>query len=218
MYPRFTRALAAGSLAAALGSAAPALALDAGSPFQLTTYNGWLGFEIASVGEGTGGGYVLPGTFDGLGAQLVGGNTLRVQMNHETGDASVSQTLIDVASFQTAINNVMTNGVNNATGGVSFVNAIKQAYDRWSPDGGATWNATVDDTTTSFYRFCSGQSFAPDTYGANRGFVDNVYIAPEEGSTNRLFALDINNADFYQLSGVTGSAPGGLLIARRCRR
>jgi hypothetical protein len=44
----------------------------------------------------------------------------------------------------------------------------------------------------------------------NRGFVDELYITGEEVSGGRLFAIDSAERDFYQLSGVSGSAPGGL--------
>ena len=40
--------------------------------------------------------------------------------------------------------------------------------------------------------------------------MDNIYITGEEGGSGRLFALDAANRDFYQLSGVVGSASGGI--------
>ena len=51
-----------------------------------------------------------------------------------------------------------------------------------------------------------------NSFGAGRGFADNIYITGEEGrlSTGRLFAIDLANRDFYQLSGVVGSASGGI--------
>ena len=54
-----------------------------------------------------------------------------------------------------------------------------------------------------------------NTFGLGRGFVDNVYITVKEGfnnftTSNRLFALDLDNRDFYQLSDVAGSASGGV--------
>jgi hypothetical protein len=96
------------------------------------------------------------------------------------------------------------------TGGVIFVDSALQAYDRWSANGGSSWTETVNASNTTFFRYCSSQSYEPDTFGAGRGFVDHIYITGEEGGTNRLFAIDSVNRDFYQLSGVSGSAPGGL--------
>ncbi len=193
---------------ALLGIACPCLALDGGA-LQLNTYNGWKAFEVISVGNdvpGDGYAYAMPGTYDGIGAQLVG-NSLRIQLNHETSDASVSQIMLDQGNFKTAISTMISSG---NTGGVSFVTSAKQAYDRWSANGGASFVATTSNANTSFYRFCSSQSYLPNTFGTDRGFVDNIYLTGEEGGTNRLFALDIDNADFYLLSGHTGAAPGGL--------
>ena len=189
--------------------ASPAYALD-GGPLQMIPRNGWKAFEVISVGNnpaGDGFNYAMPGTFDGLGAWLSSSSTLSVPVNHETGDASISEVNLNLSSLRTAIGNVIAGGT---TGGVSFVSSAQQAYDRWSNDGGATWISTVDATTTTFFRFCSGQSYEPEAFGPGRGFVDDIYITGEEGGTNRLFALDLANRDFYRLSGVAGSASGGV--------
>ena len=125
-------------------------------------------------------------------------------------DGESREVNLDLASFQTAIANTIASG----TPGVSFVNSARQAYDRWSSNGGLTWTNTSNTSNTTFNRFCSGQSYLPNTFGAGRGFVDNVYITGEESfnnvSRNRLFALDLDNRDFYQLSDVAGNAPGGI--------
>jgi len=113
---------------------------------------------------------------------------------------------VDLADLKTAITNMINTGT---TGGGTFVLSARQAYDRWSDDGGSTWTNTSDTSNTAFSRFCSGQSYAPDTYGTDRGFVDEVYVTGEEFSNDRLFAIDSVNRDFYLLSGTAGSAPGG---------
>jgi len=199
------------ALILSLVAGVPAAALNGGA-LQITPVfgSGWKAFEVISVGNAdpAGSGYALLGSFDGIGAQVVG-SSLRIQLNHETTDASISELLLDLNNFKTAINNVVANGSGNV-GGVSFVTSSHQAYDRWTANAGVSWVNTSNNTTTSFYRFCSGQSYLPNTFGTNRGFVDNIYITGEEGSTNRIFALDINNTDLYQLSGVAGNAPGGL--------
>jgi len=190
----------------------PAMALDGGT-LRIDTYNGWKAFEVISINDDpTGDGFTwsMPGTFDGVGAWLSDGSTLRVQVNHETSDATISEVNLDLASFQTAIANTIASG----TPGVSFVNSARQAYDRWTGDGGLNWTSTSDTSNTNFNRFCSGQSYLPNTFGLGRGFVDNVYITGEESfgnaSFDRLFALDLDNRDFYQLSDVAGSASGGI--------
>lgn len=186
-----------------------ATALDGGT-LRLNTYNGWSAFEVISINDnpaGDGFNWAMPSTFDGIGAYLSDSSTLRLQVNHERTDASISEVNLDLASFQTAISNTISGG---STGGGSFVTSARQAYDRWSGNGGSSWTNTSSPSNTSFYRFCSGQSYLPNTFGTDRGFVDNIYITGEEGSTDRLFALDLDNRDFYQVSGVTGSASGGL--------
>ncbi len=191
-------------------SITPARGLD-GGPRQMTPRNGWQAFEVISVGNnpaGDGINYAMPGTFDGLGAWLAGDGILRTLVNHETSDASVSEVNMNLSQLKTAISNTINTGT---TGGISFVSSARQAYARWSNNGGNTWINTANTANTSFSRFCSGQSYVPDTFGPGRGFVDNLYLTGEEFSTtNRLFAIDLANRDFYQLSGVTGSAAGGV--------
>lgn len=183
-------------------------ALDGGT-LRVNTFNGWKAFEIITQGDdpaGDGTTYAMPSTFDGAGARLAGTGLLRVQVNHETTDASVSEIDLDLASFKTAIRNVIQGG---NTGGVSFVRMARQAYGRWSSNQGASFTTTSSASNTSFSRFCSGQAYAPNTFGPSKGFVDHVYITGEEVAGGRLFALDSVNRDLYQLSGTVGSAPGG---------
>ena len=176
---------------------------------RISVTNGWKAFEVITVGDNPSG-YVMPGTFDGIGAQIVG-SELRVQINHELSDVgTISEVNLNLANFKTSVDNMVTSG---RTGGGSFVNSAQQAYDRWSDDGGLSWIDTTDTSNTSFDRFCSGQSYNANTFGANRGFVDSMYITGEEfGSTgnDRLFAIDLATRDMYQLSGVSGSAAGGI--------
>jgi hypothetical protein len=149
----------------------------------------------------------MPGAFDGLGAWRPDAVTLRLQINHETNDATISEVNLDFSNFQRAISNTIHDG---NTGGVPYVSSARQAYDRWTHDGGSTWTYTADPSNTRFKRLCSGQSYSPNTFGLGRGFVDPVYITGEEDGASRLFALDLGKRDLYQLSGVAGSATGGI--------
>jgi hypothetical protein len=196
------------TLATIISRSPTGYALDGGT-LRMTPRNGWRAFEVISVGDnpaGDGVDWAMPGAFDGLGAWFPDPATLRLLVNHETLDATISEVDLNLANFQTAIRNV----TGGATGGVSFVQSARQAYGRWTSDGGGSWSDTVNISTTSFFALCSGQSYKPDAFGPGRGFVDDIYITGEEGSTNRLFALDLANRDFYRLSGVTGSADGGI--------
>jgi hypothetical protein len=194
-----------------LWAADDSLALNGGT-LRVTPRNSWRAFEVISIGDnpaGDGFNYAMLGVFDGVGAWQPDAATLRLVVNHEETDGAISEVNLNLANFQTAIRNTIGTGT---TGGVSFVNSARQAYGRWSSNGGANWTATSDISNTSFSRFCSGQSYPPHTFGAGRGFVDDIYITGEEvfATTGRLFAVDLVNRDFYQLSGVAGSASGGI--------
>jgi hypothetical protein len=196
-----------GTAIVSIGS--PLYAFDEGT-LRVNARNGWQAFEVISIGDdpsGDGYSWSMPGTFDGLGAWLPDASTLRLQINHENTDATISEVDLYLTTFQTGIDNMLSGG---STGGITFVRSARQAYDRWSDDGGTSWTNTANTSNTSFSRFCSGQSYSANTFGVARGFADSLYITGEEGSTNRLFALDLANRDFYQLSGITGNAFGGI--------
>jgi autotransporter-associated beta strand protein len=209
---RTRRALLAPAAAAATLAvvATPmAFALN-GGPLRVTPRNGWRAFEVISIGNdpaGDGFTYAMPGAFDGIGAWSPDPATLRLSVNHETGDASVSEVNLNLTNFRSAIANTL---ATNSTGGVSFVSSARQAYGRWSNDGGGSFSATSDNTTTAFQNFCSGQMHPANTFGPGRGFVDNIYMHGEEVSGGRIFALDLANRDYYRLGSATvGLAPGG---------
>ena len=177
---------------------------------QVVPRNGWKAFEVISAGDNPGGDgfdWTMPQTFDGVGAQLLDSATLRLQVNHEVSDATISEVDLNLANLKTAIGNTISRG---NTGAVSFVASAQQAYQRWTSDGGSSWSATSDVSNTDFSRFCSGQSYLPDTFGDDRGFVDSIYLTGEEVGGGRLFAIDLANRDLYQISGVAGTAGDGI--------
>ncbi len=194
-------------------AASSSFAID-GGPLRINPQNGWKAFEVISIRDdptNDNSTWAMPGTFDGLGAWKSNPDTLSVLVNHEIGDATISEVNLDAANFETAIKNMINTG---SIGVDRFVTSAGQAYQRWSNDAGQTWTDTVDTSTTSFSRFCSGQSYVPNTFGPNRGFVDHIYMTGEEtfgdSTRDRLFALDKTNREFYQVSDVAGSAPGGI--------
>lgn len=203
------RAAALGGAVLVAQGAIPAYPLDGGTS-RIATVNGWKAFEVITAGDdpaGDGFNYAIPGAFDGAGARLVDPTRLRVLVNHETDDASISEVDLDRVSLRAAIDSMIAIGT---TGAIQFVRSTRQAYGRVSTDGGATFTPTADASTTSFFLFCSGQTYSPHTFGPDRGFVDPLYIAGEELASGRLFALDSVARDLYQLSGTIGSAPGGI--------
>ena len=77
-----------------------------GGALRLNTFNGFQAFEVITAGDDPGGdgySYAMPGTFDGAGAWLVDQNTLRVQINHERADASISEVDLNLVGLQTAM-------------------------------------------------------------------------------------------------------------------
>jgi hypothetical protein len=177
---------------------------------QVSPRNGWKAFEVISAGDNPGGDgfdWAMPEAFDGLGAHLLDSSTLRLYVNHEVSDATISEVDLDLAKLQTAIDNTINAG---NTGPVAFVKSARQAYQRWTSDGGSSWTYTSDPSNTSFSRFCSGQSYLPDTFGNDRGFVDAIFMTGEEVGGGRLVAIDLANRDLYQISGVAGDAGGGI--------
>ena len=208
--PTALAAPAASAVPAPVAPAPAAAPLVDGGTVRLNTFNGWTAFEVITEGDdvaGDGSPHVMPAIFDGAGAWMAAPHTLRLLVNHETGDASISEVDVDLAALRTAVANVLDTG---SPGGVSFVRRARQAYDRWTGDGSASWTVTTNTSNTTFQRFCSGQSYTPDTFGPDRGFVDHIYLTGEEVSNGRLFALFCEQRDLYRLSGFTGSAPGGI--------
>ncbi|NNF17113.1 MAG: hypothetical protein HKN70_10220, partial [Gammaproteobacteria bacterium] len=185
-----------------LGMAIIASAAAENGTLRVNTYNGWTAFEIITVGDdpsGDGFGWSMPGVFDGIGALEVSGGTLRLLVNHETSDATISEVDLSSTNLKIAIDAMINTG---DTGGVSFLISARQAYERWSDDGGASWTTTSGTGNTSFRRFCSSQSYPAHQFGPGRGFADEVYVTGEEVSGGILFAVDLANRDLYQLSGV----------------
>src|SRR4051794_30104221 len=79
--------------------AVPVWALNGGA-LRVVPRNSWRAFEVISVGDNPVDAYswAMPGQFDGLGAWLPDPATLRVQINHEIGDATVSEVNLNLAN------------------------------------------------------------------------------------------------------------------------
>ena len=115
---RQRRILVVGAIAILMTSTEAALAINGGT-LRVNPRNSWRAFEVITTGDnpaGDGFTWAMPGTFDGIGAWVPTAGTLRLGINHENSDATVSEVNLNLASFQTAIRNVISTG---ATGGVS---------------------------------------------------------------------------------------------------
>jgi autotransporter-associated beta strand protein len=182
-----------------------------GGPLRVTPRNGWKAFEVITVGNdpsGDGVTYAMPGAFDGIGVLALDASNLRVWVNHENSNATVSEVNLNLASFRSAIASMQSTGT---TGGANFVAGARKAWDQWSNDGGASFTTTGDNSTIGFANFCSSQFHPANTFGTNRGFVDNIYMTGAEITSGRMFALDVANRNLYRLGSTTvGLAPGGI--------
>jgi hypothetical protein len=163
----------------------PALALNGTGSVGLTTDNGWRAFEIVSQGNNITGlsdaGYGNTFTrtaFDGLGTYVIG-NRLSININHETADAAISRVDVNISALRQAVQSKLDSGVTPFP--TSFVTGIGYSYDRIY-DG--TYHAvnnpnpvavgTPDIVTygnANFDKFCSGSSYLPQAFGANRGLL-----------------------------------------------
>jgi hypothetical protein len=201
-------ALAAGSACVVMAPSS-AYAVD-GEAVRVTPRNGWKAFEVITAGNNPandGFAHVMPGAFDGIGALVPDASTLRLWVNHENADATVSEVSLNLANFKTAITNMRNTGV---TGGVSFVTSARKAWDQWSNNGGTSFTTTGDDSSNGFARFCSSQLHRANTFGSNRGFVDNIYMNGAEITGGRLFALDVATRNQYRLGSATVGANTGV--------
>ena len=204
-----------------------AIALDGVNPLQLGTLNDWKAFELVTQGDDissfsdTGyGGTVSRGIFDGLGTHRSNGN-LAVFVNHEISSAAISRVDLNLANFQQAIASTIDNGTTAFPS--TIVTGMGYAYETifdGTFDGVTNPNpvasGTVDVGTygnTNFDRFCSGTSYSANSFGANRGFSDEIYITGEELSGGLFYALDTATRTLWEVSEFgTGSWENAALV------
>jgi len=206
-----------------LGWSTPAMALDGANPLNLAPLNGWDGFElvtqlddISAIDDPGYGTTASRGTYDGLGAYL-SGSTLSIFVNHEvTNNAAISRVDLDLDDFRQAINNSIDNGATPFP--TSIVTGMGYAYDTIF-DG--TYNAISNSSpvasgtvavgnysAANFSRFCSGSSYLANSFGANRGFVDEMYITGEEvfNSSGKFYALDSATETLWEAPDLGGGS------------
>ena len=195
-------------------------ALDDRTPSKIATRNGWKSIEVMTEGESKGPfAWIMPGRMDGIGAFVVdnpstpngistasSNQIIRIHVNHELDtNASISEINIYKSALQEVVANKIQNRQRNNP---EFVRDVRLAYFRWSDDGGRSFYSGqhVQPNEAGFCKFCSGQSYKPNTFGPNRGFVDQIYITGEECPNGALFALDVNRRTLYKLSGYAGNS------------
>ena len=196
------------------GSLAPAaLALDGTNTLEMSMLGGWNAFELVTQGDVIGefsdpgyGSTASRGTYDGLGAYLSDGS-LSVYLNHETSSAAISRVDLNLEDFRQAIDSTIDGGVTPFP--TSFVTGIGYAYDRIydasynaisNPDPVASGTVAVGSYGNSnFSRFCSGTSYLVHSFGAGRGFVDQIYMTGEEVSGGKFYAIDQRTRELWEV-------------------
>ncbi len=199
------------------------MALDGASPLQLSTLNGWDAFELVTQGNNisaiSDSGYgttASRGVYDGLGAYL-NGTTLSIFVNHEvTNNAAISRVDLNLADFQQSIASTIDNGATAFP--ASIVTGMGYAYDTIfdgtynaisNPNPVATGTVGVGNySSANFSRFCSGSSYLANSFGANRGFVDEMYITGEEvfNTSGLFYALDSATETLWEVPDLGGGS------------
>jgi hypothetical protein len=179
--------------AVALATVASASSFLTPEASQVTGLDGWTPMPLFTVGE-TIDGYTPPGILDGLGAQKIDKNTVRVYANHELGNnAGYAYSLA--------------NGLQLTGARVSFFDidrhtrkicdagpAYDTVYDRYGALVVAAGQINeVGDPLRGFNRFCSSAFYDRNTYG----FEDDLYLTGEETTNGSQWALDVRNGAFW---------------------
>lgn len=165
-----------------------------------------IGETVEGSGAFTGqaGGYTPVGIPDGLGAQKLDADTVRVFMNHEISEGGAAYTV------NNAIAGVEPLSLSGARISYVDINAESQRVE----DAGVAYNkifgidgaqitdidqfaATAAGGPEGFTRFCSSSLFEPGQFGAGTGFTDPVYFAGEEVDDGVFYALDVTNGEMH---------------------
>jgi sugar lactone lactonase YvrE len=145
------------------------------------------------------------GIFDGLGAYDNLDGTYSLLVNHELGNSNGYQYQVQVKAGSAAATTQTVTGArisrfvvakdidgNTANGYQSRVLAGGLAYDQViSPNASFSLGSGIN-------RFCSANLVPAGQYGG-RGFVDSLYLAGEETSNGRFFALDPSSSKLYHV-------------------
>lgn len=154
--------------------------------------------------------YAPTGIFDGQGAYDNGDGTYTLLVNSELGadrgygyllpgveggftGARVSSLVIDKDVDDDASN-----------GYQSAVIAGGLAYDSIYLDGSDTAIDQAADLGAGFKRFCAANLVEANSFGADMGFADRIYLVGEEefsGAGGSFFALDVNSRAIHEVVG-----------------
>jgi len=193
-----------------------ATALDGNNSLELNLFNSWDAFELVTHGDDISAisdtGYGTTATrsvYDGLGGYLSGG-TLSIFINHETTPASISRLELDLSDFQQAIASTIDSGATAFPS--SIATAMGFAYDTIFDD---TYHAMTNPNpvasgtiavanygNSNFSRFCSGSSYLAESFGTDRGFVNQMYMTGEEVGGGKFYAMESATRTLWEVPDV----------------
>lgn len=205
------------------------MALDGVNPLEFSPMAGWKGFELVSrdddislIGDSEYGTTASLGVYDGLGTFL-SGNDLSVWINHETYRSAISRLELNRTNLQQAIASKIDDGTTPfpssiATGmGYAYDTIFDRMYHaEYNPYPVATGTVNVGlYGYNNFTRFCSGTSYLPNSFAANRGFVNHIYLTGEETfrPTGQFYALDPTTRTLWEVPDLSkGSWENAALV------
>ncbi len=194
---------------------------------NLTARNGWQAFEIVTQGDDISqiadagyGSIATRGKYDGLGVYRSGGD-LSIWINHENSTAAISRVDLDFNDYRQAIQSTIDGGQTNrpATIKTGMGYAYDSIYDN-TYHAQSNFNPVAAGVVavgnygdSNFDRFCSGTSYKANSFGTDRGFVDDLYLTGEEVDDGKFYALDQNSRELWEIDDF-GAAPweNGALI------
>jgi hypothetical protein len=191
--PRLARLGLSALLLAASATVAGAASFVTPEPSQLKGLDGWTPTPLFTVGE-TIDGYQPVGILDGLGAQKLNKNVVRVYASHELGN-SVGATYSLANGLQLKGARISFFDIDRTTRTICDAGlAYDTVYDRY---GNVVTQATQINETGSvingFARFCSAAFYDQGAYG----FADDIFFANEENDNGTIWALDTANRTIW---------------------
>ncbi|MBD2424080.1 choice-of-anchor I family protein [Cyanobium sp. FACHB-13342] len=154
--------------------------------------------------------YAPTGIFDGQGAYENGDGSYTLLVNSELGaDRGYGYLLPGVEGGLTGArvsSLVIDKDVDDdaSNGYQSAVIAGGLAYDSIYLDGSATAIDQAADLGAGFKRFCAANLVEANSFGADTGFADRIYLVGEEefsGDGGSFFALDVNGRAIHEVVG-----------------
>jgi len=145
------------------------------------------------------------GIFDGIGAYDNNDGTYSVLVNHELGNSNGYQYQVQVQAGSGPLTTQTVTGarISRMVVAKDIDNDLANGYQSRLLAGGLAYDQVISPNASfslgsGINRFCSANLIPAGQFGG-RGFVDNLYLAGEETTNGRFFALDPSGAKLYHV-------------------